>query len=210
MESEEFEQIPWASLAAEQDEGIDRRIYLAAGVVGLLVIAVLGMRLLGGESQPPPIEATVVEPPLTSVVTTETDTGSPTPMVIAEADLRVEEQAPVETADMLAEVTAEWFVTDWFTRDGSVETVRSVRAALTPAFQIDTIPHETDGEAVTFVEWAKAVGTEPTTDGVDVTIAYRAIRETEKGFVREPVRIVLLSLQYEGKTVVVSSLPSEI
>ena len=66
MESEEFEQIPWASLVAEQGEGIDRRIYLAVGVVGLLVIAIFGVRLLGGESQPPPIEAAVVEPPATS------------------------------------------------------------------------------------------------------------------------------------------------
>jgi hypothetical protein len=210
MESEEFEQIPWASLVAEQDQGIDRRIYLAVGVVGLLAIAVFGMRLVGGGSQPPPMEVVVAEPSTTSTARMESDVGPDTSMIIAEADLRVEGQAPAETVDMLVEVTAEWFVTDWFTRDGSEETVRSVRAALAAAIEIDTIPHETDGEPVTFVEWAKTVEAEPTAEGVDVTIAYRAIRETEMGFVRDPVKTVLLSLQYEGVDLVVSSLPLEI
>jgi hypothetical protein len=208
MESEEFEQIPWASLVAEQEEGIDRRVYLAVGIVGLLVIAVFGMRLVSGGSQPPPIESAAVESPTTSIVGTASEGGPPTSMVIAEADLRVEAQVPVETVDRLVEVTAEWFVIDWFTRDGSEETVRSIRAALAPALEIDTIPHETDGESASFVEWAKTVESEPSEDGIDVTIAYRAIRETEKGFVRDPVKTVLLSLQYDGLALVVSSLPS--
>ena len=100
-------------------------------------------------------------------------------------------------------------MTDWYTRDGSPETVLSIRSALSPTLEIEVIPHETEGEPVTFVEWAKTVGSEVTADGFDVTIAFRAIRETEDGFVRDPVRTVLISLQYQDSAVLVSSLPSE-
>ena len=209
MESEEFEEIPWASLVGEQRDGIDRRVYLAVGVVGLLVVALFGMRLLGGGSQPVPPETARVEPPAISTVAAEQVTVPPTSMIIAEADLRAEEPVPARTIDLLAEVTAEWFVTDWYTRDGSPETVLSIRSALSPTLEIEVIPHETEGEPVTFVEWAKTVGSEVTADGFDVTIAFRAIRETEDGFVRDPVRTVLLSLQYQDSAVLVSSLPSE-
>jgi hypothetical protein len=209
MESEEFEEIPWASFVGEQRDGIDRRVYLAVGVVGVLVVALFGMRLLGGSSQPVPPEAGLVEPSATSAVTVESVPVPPTSMIIAEADLRAEDPVPAPTVDLLAEVTAEWFVTDWYTRDGSAETVRSIRSALLPTLEVEAIPHETEGEPVTFVEWAKTIGSEATADGIDVTIAFRTIRETEDGFVRDPVRTVLLSLQYQDSAVLVSSLPSE-
>lgn len=210
MESEEFEQIPWASLVAEQTEGIDRRIYLAAGLVGLLVVAVFGMRLFGGGSQPPPIEAALAEPPSTSVTAVDPRDGPPMSMIIAEADLRVEEPVSVQTPDVLVAVTAEWFVTDWFTRDGSTETIRSIREVMSPTLEVAAMPHEAEDEPVTFVEWARSVGSEMTDDGIEVTVVYRAIRETEEGFVRDPVRTVLLSLQYLDEAVVVMSLPAEL
>jgi hypothetical protein len=209
MESEDFEQIPWASLVAEQDDGIDRRIYLAVGVVALLVIAVFGMRLVGGGSQPPPVELPVAGTSTSSLPNVAPDIDPPTSMIIAEADLRVEDPVAVQTADTLASVTAEWFVTDWFTRDGSQETVRSIRAALSPALAVVEIPHETEDGPVTFVEWAKTVGSELTPDGIEITIIYRAIRQAEEGFVREPVRTVMLSLEFQDNQVLVNSLPSE-
>ncbi len=210
MESEEFEQIPWASLVAEQTEGIDRRIYLAAGLVGILVVAVFGMRLFGGGSQPPPIEAALAEPPSTSITAVDPRDGPPMSMIIAEADLRVEEPVSVQTPDVLVAVTAEWFVTDWFTRDGSTETIRSIREVMSPTLEVAAMPHEAEDEPVTFVEWARSVGSEMTDDGIEVTVVYRAIRETEDGFVRDPVRTVLLSLQYLDEAVVVVSLPLEL
>lgn len=210
MESEEFEQIPWASLVSEQEDGVDKRIYLAVGVVGVLVVAVFGMRLLGNGSQPPPMEATVAESPSTSIAQVESADGPPTSVIIAEADLRFEDSVGEPTSDVLAEVTAEWFVTDWYTRDSSPETVRSIRAAMSSNLAADSIPHETDGESVTFVEWAKTVGSTATGDDVQVTVLYRAIRETDDGFVRDPVRTVALTLQYQGDILVVSSLPSEL
>jgi hypothetical protein len=209
MESEEFEQIPWSNLVAEQDDGIDRRIYLAVGAVGLLVIAVLGMRLLGAGAQPVPPQPAGLELPPTSVAAAEPMPATPTSMIIAEADLRVEEPAAAQASDILVEATAEWFVIDWFTRDGSQETVRSIKAALSSSVVPEAIPHETEGEPVTFVEWARTIASEVTPEGFDITVAYRAIRETEGGFVRDPVKTVVISLQRDGSAVFVSALPAD-
>lgn len=206
MESEEFEQIPWASLVAQQDDGMDKRIYLVVGVVGLLVIAVFGIRLLGGGSQPVPPGPAALGPPPTITSAVEPSAAPPTSPVIAEADLRAEE--PVETlaVDRLTEVTAEWFVTDWFTRDGSDETVRSIRSMLAPDVLVDTLPHEGEQPA-TFVEWAKTVATDVTTERIEVTVAFRVIRETDEGFVRDPVDTVIVTLIRDGDNVSVVTLP---
>jgi hypothetical protein len=206
MESEEFEQIPWSSLVAQQDDGIDKRIYLAIGVVAVLVIAVLGMRLVGGSPQPVPPQAAVVDTTPTPLVAEEPASTPPTSMIIAEADLRAEEPLAEASADRLTEVTAEWFVTDWFTRDGSEETIRSITATLAPGLLVDTLPHEAP-ETVAFVEWAKSVGSETTDEGVAVTVAYRVIRRTDSGFVREPVEMVVVTLSRDGDDVSVVALP---
>jgi hypothetical protein len=208
VEPEEFEEIPWASLVAEQSDGVDRRIYLAVGVVGLLVVAVFGMRLFSNGSQPTPPQAIAVEPPPTTVTAKDLPSPPSTLMVVAESDLMAETPVTPDGPDQLALVTAEWFVTDWFTRDGSEETVRSIRSALSPRLEVKATPHETDGEPMTFVEWAKATRSEITAGGVDITVAYRAIRQTDEGFVRDPVRIVTMSLERDGSEFAVSSLPT--
>lgn len=208
MESEEFEQIPWASLVGEQREGVDRRIYFAVGVVGLLVAVVFGMRLFSGGSQPTPPQPSAIESPPTSLAATMPPSLPETSMVVAESDLRADTAGTDQGVDQLVLATAEWFVTDWFTRDGSQETIRSIKSALSPTVEVGTIPHEVDDEPVTFVEWAKTVDSQATADGFEVTIAYRAIRETEEGFVRDPVETVDLSLKQQGPDLVVSALPS--
>ena len=206
MESEEFEQIPWSSLVAQQDDGIDKRVYLAVGIAGALVIAVLGMRLVGGSTQPVPSQAVAIDPTPTPVVVEQPLSTPPTSMLIAEADLRAEEPPAQASADRLTEVTAEWFVTDWFTRDGSEETIRSITATLAPGVLVDALPHETP-EVITFVEWAKAIGSESTVEGVKVTVAYRVITQTDAGFTREPVGMVDVTLSRDGDNVSVVALP---
>jgi hypothetical protein len=205
MESEEFEQIPWANLVAQQTDGIDKRIYFAVGIVGVLIIAVFGMRLLGGSSQPALPEPVAAELPPTTVV----EATPPTSMVIAEADLRADDVSATDPVDRLAEITAEWFVTDWFTRDGSDETIRSIKAVLGPDVASSPLPHESEDIPISFVEWAKTIETELTEDGqIRVTVVYRAIRETAEGFVRDPVATVILSLVRTGDQVTVVSLPT--
>jgi len=204
MESEEFEQIPWANLVAEQADGIDKRIYVAAGVVGILIVAVLGVRLLGAGGQPlppTPIVTEVRQP-------TPVEAVPSTPMVIAEADLRAEAAEPAGPRDRLVETSAEWFVTDWYTRDGSQETIRSIRAVLSADIAPASLPHEAEDLPGTFVEWAKTIEIEYSEDGgIDVTVVYRLIRETDDGFVREPVKAVVIALVRTKDTVEVVSLP---
>ena len=208
MESEEFEQIPWANLVADHTDGIDKRVYLAAGLVGLLVVAVFGVRLLGGGSQPVPPVQSIAPTPTSIVPEVQAVPADPTPMVIAEADLMAEAPVEMSAEDRLVEVTAEWFVADWFTRDGSEETVRSIKAALAPEVMISPLPHEALDEPVTFVEWARVIETEFMGDGrINVTVAYRAIRESGDGFVRDPVKIVVVELVRGGDEVRVVSLP---
>ena len=207
MESEEFEQIPWASLVAEQESGVDTRVYMAVAAVGLLVVGVFGMRLLDSGSQPEPPPSANIE--VTQVTSTpiEPVQASPTSPVIAEADIRAEEPATVPAEDRLAEVVAEAFVADWFTRDGSPETVRSIRAALSASVAPDVLPHDEQGAPVTWVEWAKTIASEATPDSTELTIAYRAIRETDDGFVRDPVTTVMVSVVRNGDDVEVVALP---
>ncbi|MDK1017797.1 MAG: hypothetical protein QGD89_00095 [Actinomycetota bacterium] len=213
MESEEFEQIPWANLVAQQTDGVDRRLYIAAGVIGLIVVVAFGARFLGGGAQPTPPPVSVLEMPVAPVVGTQANSPTPaTSMVIAEADLRIDEPVDADLLDRFVEVRAEWFVTDWFTRDGSDETIRSIERALAPGVATGDLPHTTTPPPpVTFVEWARAYRTEAAPDGrLDVTVAYRAIRETGDGFVREPVRIVVVSLTRDGDLVFVTALPMEV
>lgn len=205
MESEELEQIPWANLVAEQTDGIDKRIYMGVGVVAILVMLIFGMRMFGGSGQPVPLPMESL-PAVTAVEITPT----PSPMVVTEADLRADEApVPVQaSSNLLAEVTAEWFVTDWFTRDGSGETVRSIRAVLSPDLQSMDLPHDEPDADVVFVEWAKTVEIETISQTtVGVTIAYRSIRQTDEGFVRNPVETVVVILDISDDSAMVTALP---
>ena len=205
MESEELEQIPWANLVAEQTDGIDKRIYMGVGVVAILVVLIFGMRMFGGSGQPVPLPMESL-PAVTAVEITPT----PSPMVVTEADLRADEApVPVQaSSNLLAEVTAEWFVTDWFTRDGSGETVRSIRAVLSPDLQSMDLPHDEPDADVVFVEWAKTVEIETISQTtVGVTIAYRSIRQTDEGFVRNPVETVVVILDISDDSAMVTALP---
>jgi hypothetical protein len=207
VESEEFEQIPWASLVAEQESGVDTRVYVAVAAVGLLVVGIFGMRLFGSASQPEPPLSANIEVTQATIAPVEPVRASPTSPVIAEADIRAEEPATVLAEDRLTEVIAEAFVTDWYTRDGSPETVRSIRAALSASVASDALPHDEQDSPVTWVEWAKTITSETTSDGTELTIAYRAIRETDDGFVRDPVVAVLVSVVRNGDEIRVVALP---
>ena len=48
MDNEEFEQIPWSSLMTDKAEGVDPKVYIAVGVVGLVVAVIFGVRIFGG------------------------------------------------------------------------------------------------------------------------------------------------------------------
>lgn len=204
MEREEFEEIPWSNLVADVDRSIDRRWYLVAVGVGVVIVAVLGFRLMQPSGQP-------VAAPEPTASTTSSDAATvtgpgPGSVVVAEADLR---NAPQERDERLAVLRAEWFVTDYFTRDESPETARSVRSALGDTLVDVTIPHDTQG-ASTFVEWARAFDVAAAGGGFEVSVAYRAIRATDGGFAREPVRAVRVAVAVSDDGSTITALPESI
>ena len=186
MDREEREEIPWSALVAEAEHGVDRRWYVVATVVGVLVATVLGFRLLDGNPQPTPM-ATVVDDRITSTTVAEPEPTEPG-LIVTESDLVAGDP---RGTDRLTELIAEMFVTDFFTNDGAEETTRSIAAAVSPALREEVEVIRSTMEDTTFVEWAKVFAIDPPDDGVAaVRVAYRAIVATEGGFDRRPLAAV--------------------
>ena len=206
MEREELEQIPWSNLAAQVHGGTDRRWYALAALVGLVIVAVIGFRLFDGSGQPVP--PPVLEPPAAApapVSAADTPEGT---LVVAEDDLRKPTVAGDAVPDAVR-VRSEWFVMDYFTLDGSDETARSVREALVADLRTVPLPHDGQGIASTFVEWARVLEVSDDADGsFAVTVAYRAIRADDGGFVREPVVAVALGVREHEGAYLVAALPT--
>ncbi|MDJ0792526.1 MAG: hypothetical protein QNJ71_11575, partial [Acidimicrobiia bacterium] len=153
MEREEREEIPWSSLVAPADEGLDRRWYAVALVAAVGVLGFAGVRFVTGggpATEPPPALAA----PVTSSTVTTT-TQAPAALVVSESSLT----APASQDRALAVVArAEWFVTDFFTQDGDGATDQSLAEAVVSEL-VDSLAdlrasHEGPS---TFVEWARTV-----------------------------------------------------
>jgi len=208
-DDEEFEQIPWSSLVAEQTAGVDRRVYLAVGVVAVLVAAILGSRMIGGTTQPaplalPPVEVEVPDTSRSEAMTTPSSTVG---VVVSEADLMAALPTLDPTDSRLAVVFAEWFVTDYFTTDGSIETEESVAALMSLSSSPDPreLPRPPDG---TYVEWARATDVAAADESsLAVRILFRTISSTSDGFVRDPVAAVSVSIVTSGDAAGVAGPP---
>lgn len=214
MESEEFEQIPWSNLVAEVKPPVDRRIYLVAGGVGVVVLLILAMRTFGsagvaaGEPQPVPTTVTVTEVaidpavPSTIVEPVAAPVGS-----VSEADLlAVGGVSSNANGFEVASFTAEWFVTDFYTRDGSPATLASLRAMMAQSSAAD-LPHLDEDVGDAFVEWARAFRVDDNGATIDVSVAYRAVHAVPDGYVRDPVNAVVVTLALEDGRWMVQSLP---
>ena len=202
MDHEELDQIPWSTLVAEVDDGPDRRWFFLAGAVGLALLGYLIAQFVGSGGQPDPVAQAV--PPVSS---TSTTTARPE-VIIAEDDLRAETpafDAGASARHLAAIARAEWFVTDWFTSDGSQATADSLLdAVVSPTITRPPVPEE----MVTYVEWARATGFEATEDGLAVTVAYRQIvSEDASPFVRKPVAIVAVHVTFDGGVPLISGAP---
>lgn len=200
LDSEEFEQIPWSSLVADQTSGVDRRVYVAIGVVALLVAAILGSRVIGGSTQPAALEVSPIEVvgPDASGPQSVSAPSSTVGVVVSEADLMAELPTVSSSDYRLAVTFAEWFVTDYFTTDGSLETEESVVAMMSREGSADPreLPRPPDGS---YVEWARATGVEEVDESsLAVAVLFRTIRSTSDGFVRDPVSAVSVLLVTSG------------
>lgn len=204
MDSEERELIPWSSLVAETDRGLDRRWLAVAALVGVVVVAGVVLSL---QDRGQPAAAT------SAVVTTTTSSMAaiePSPaMVVTEEELTasaVDVHGPTEV--LVVAARAEWFTMDWFTVDGSAETQRSIREALAPELEPPSLPHDDPGPQ-TFVEWARAVKVDHMgDDAYDVTVLFRTIHASDAGFERDPVRAVSFALSISEGQVAVARMPT--
>ncbi len=194
MDNEEFKQIPWSSLMTDKAQGVDPKVYLVVGIVGVVVAFIFGIRLFGGSgTQPtPPIDSPTAV--VSSVARSTTTAG----LIVSEADLMAgPAESGVDTGTLRDVAFAEWFITDYFTVDGSSENERSLRALLAPTASNLLLPQSGDEEsASTYVEWARAVTVRDIGAGqVEVDVVYRTITETDAGFVRDPVSAAVVTVR---------------
>lgn len=197
MESEEFEQIPWSGLVAQAQPAVDPKWYVAGGIVGAVVVVLLALRMFSGSAPSPvaPMLATAHTPVETVVTLVEEPVASAADGAITEADLRAIDVPIAEGRDRsVAQFIAEWFVTDYFTRDRSTETIESLEVLMT-VDDAAALPHLTYDGDDTFVEWARTFAFEYVGENlVDVSVAFRTVHRGEEGFVRDPVRAVMVGI----------------
>lgn len=189
---EDMEQVPWQDLLVEAEPEDTRRraMYLAAGLIGAMVVGVMLARswwTAGAAPVPTAPGEAVVE----DEATNEEDIALPeveSPPLYSEADLMAYPADPIEREAM---VRAEWFVMDYFTADLDPVGSSDLRAAL-PEGAI-AAPHPRDAfEGISYVEWARAFAIEAVGEGSYlVSVAYRAMAApADRGFTRHPVRAV--------------------
>jgi hypothetical protein len=210
MEAEEYEQIPWSNLVADTQPGVDRRLYLVGGGIAVVVILILGMRMFGSPDPAPIPEAAAVSSPVAeSLVDAAVPDPEPEPAVVldtvTEADLMAATGSPIEGIAM-AEFFAEWFVTDFYTRDGSSETLASLKAVMSESLAAE-LPHGEPDANDAFVEWARAFHTEDRGATVDVSVAFRSVHAVDGGFIRDPVEAVTVTLANIDDRWTVQNLP---
>jgi len=206
MEHEDREEIPWSSLIPESTHRTDRRWYVAGAAMVILLSAWFGYRLWAGGVQPQPPPSDLESAP-TSAAGAAPIAPPPT-MVVAEEDLVGAASPDDRLRDRirLVGIIAEWFVTDYYTVDGSAETRRSVVRALGSGLVDSELPHDQEGPD-TFVEWARAVTVDAADSPFEARVLFRTIRSDGDGFVRDGVRAVVVHLDEEDGRLVVIDLP---
>ncbi len=202
-ESEEVEYVPWEALAPSPPAGPGRKVgYVVAAALGAAALAVMVTRAVWVPRPEPP-------PPSTGPVlpTTLPTAPAPAPSLYTEADL----MAVLPAATQLAAVArAEWFVTDYFTRDRSPGWLDELRRSLPPGVLPDQ--EAGDGSVASYVEWARALETEAGTDGTQrVVVAFRVLTVDGEGLHRRlPVRLVAVSVDATAPAPSVLDLPEPV
>ncbi|MGI9666812.1 MAG: hypothetical protein ACR2N2_06885 [Acidimicrobiia bacterium] len=202
MEHEERDEIPWSSLVAEVEESLDRRWIIVGAVVLAIVVGFVGIKLFDQPTQPTlPSSSPIAEGDPVAATTTSTV------QVLSEEDLRANDEG---SFDVLVSTRAEWFVSDFFTVDGSAETVLSIRGAMVPDLRLEPIPHDEDEEH-TYVEWARTYRITRGASGAYVAeVAFRSIISSEGVFERLPVRTVKMEIEMRDGVPLVATIPADV
>lgn len=211
---QEYEQIPWSHLVpVQKDRSMQLALLVVVIAVALLTIVFFMRR--GPAAAPVVAEPAVTTPavvvaepadvpPASSADSVVVETAVPQPRIYSEADLMA---VLPPRPELEAIARAEWFVTDYFTIDGDRSLADGVTAALPDAI---TLPAN-DGEAISYVEWARAVAVADNLDGsYEVTVWFRTLAGTaEAGFDRTGVRAVDVRLVTDaGGRLAVADIPN--
>lgn len=214
MEPEEFEHIPWSNLVAEHRGQRVKLLYVVAAVIAAAVIGFVGIRWLSGPQHGPvPGEAaptTVADDgshPAEAAPPFSTPATAAVADPVSEADLQA--TAP-DTDGEVARMRAEWFVTDFFTVDGSPATAADVARAFVVDASLPPLPQDAhEADDVSFVEWARAYGIEAlAADRYLVDVAFRSIhRSGSEAFRRGPVHAVAVTVVVGDGAAAIAELP---
>lgn len=191
LDREEYEHIPWSQLTSEMQSPYRRPAFVVLGVVVAVVLGLVASRVLAGGGpapEPPPAAAPVTTG--AQPTTPATTSPVPPPQLYREADLLA--ILPKEESRFAA-VTAEWFITDHFTVDGS--------------------DHGDRAAGQTYVEWARAFrvdASDPERFVVDVV--FRMLASGGDGrFFRLPLRAAEVGVVRTGDgELAVEDLPAPI
>jgi hypothetical protein len=198
---QEYEQIPWSHLVPVQK---DRSMQLAVGAVAVVAVLLAGLFLIRRNSPTPFVVAATTVAPTTAVAAAPTTSQQvaatppvapspiPEPQILSEADLMAVLAPSRLELDLLAIARAELFVSDYFTIDGDAGLAERIADGLPDAVALP----ETDGDRISYVEWARAVASRSTDPaGFVVTVWFRTlVGDEDGGFVRTPVRAVDVEL----------------
>ena len=204
-EREELEHVPWADLMAESEPEDRRRraMYLGIGMVGALVLGVIVARSWWATPSVPTPLAPAAERRLRS-------RHCPMPR-ICRCTARRTSWPILPIPPPGSPWCAEWFVADYFTADLEPSGSADVRAALPPSVAEDLALDI--GDAVSYVEWARAYRVEEAGDGIyRVSVAFRTLgAPPDRGFTRQPVRAVEVLVAVGGDSgATIVDLPSPI
>ncbi len=191
---QDYEQIPWSHLVPVQK---DRSLQLAVAAVAIIAVALAVIYLMRRPPAATPVIAATTTAPTVAEVAAPAETGFETPtttvaslgpQVYSEADLMAVLPPPGSDDTLMAIARAEWFVTDYFTVDGDASLGDGVNALLPDVVDLPA----TDGTAISYVEWARAVDVVDHLDGsFDVTVWFRTlVGDVDDGFSRTDVRAV--------------------
>lgn len=203
--NEVYERIPWEHL---DKQGSDKQ-WLLVGLAGAVALGALAYSFMKNQPVEPVAAAPSVEQPAVTASTPSTTAMSPStmgtvasPLVVSEADLYAVD--PEHLADV-ASAHAEWFAVEYFSVDGSTESMGTLRRLLPEGVPLPEAPAGTQ----VFVDWVGTQGLTQTGDfDFEVEVLVRSLVSTpESGFTRQPVRGIRVdvSLGVDGEPRIVSA-----
>jgi len=184
-------------LVDQERRSRSRLLYGLAAAILIVVVVVTAVRWFSDRRHGElPAAAVEVAPPTTLA-------PSPSTTLLSEAALLGGDDPAGERA---AIARAEWFVTDYFTMDGSP--APELTGAFTQDAALPELPQLAAGTAVSYVEWARAYETRSHPDGYVVTVLFRTLYQNdEQRYERSPVRAVDIVVLVDGGLTAIGDLP---